>query len=130
MRLIDLSQPVYHDAPNCPAHPPVVSEILADHPQVGWRVERITMATHTGSHLDAPLHKIAGGRSIDAMPLESFVGDAYIVDLRDSKPDRPITPVDLRQRLPAADKLRDRIVLLATGFGDRRAKTDEWLNHP
>ena len=132
MRLIDLSQPVYHDAPNCPAHPPVKSEILADHPQVGWRVELITMATHTGSHVDAPLHKLAGGRSIDAFPLESFVGDAYLVDLRDvSAPDRPVTRMDLQSRLPGNTALlRDRIVLLATGFGDRRAKSDEWLHHP
>ena len=33
MKLIDLSQPLYDGAPNCPAHPPVKSEIIADHPQ-------------------------------------------------------------------------------------------------
>ena len=37
MRLIDLSQPVFHDSPNCPAHPPVTSEVLKDHPDGGWR---------------------------------------------------------------------------------------------
>ena len=31
MKLIDLSQPIYDGAPNCPAHPPVKSEIIADH---------------------------------------------------------------------------------------------------
>src|SRR5882672_1046380 len=33
MRLLDLSQPLYDGAPNCPAHPPVKCEIIADHPK-------------------------------------------------------------------------------------------------
>ena len=68
---LDLSQPLYHDAPNCPVHPPVVFKTICDHAGTGWRMEEIAMATHTGSHLDAPLHKIAGGASIEfwALPL-------------------------------------------------------------
>ena len=31
---------------------------------------------------DAPLHKIAGGKSISDLPLETFVGPARIVDVR------------------------------------------------
>ncbi len=29
-----------------------------------------------------PLHKIKGGKAIDEFPLETFVGAAWIVDLR------------------------------------------------
>ncbi len=89
MRLIDLSQPLYDNAPNCPVHPPVSFRRTADHPADGWRMEEIAMATHTGSHLDAPLHKIAGGKSIDALPLETFVGPARIADLRGLTAVRP-----------------------------------------
>ena len=127
MRLIDLSQPLFDQAPNCPVHPPVSFRRTADHPQDGWRMEEIAMATHTGSHLDAPLHKIAGGKSITDLPLETFTGPARIADLRGLAPDAPITPALLAPRLPglaAGD-----IVLLATGWGDRRAKTPEWLQH-
>lgn len=125
MKFIDLSQPVYDGSPNCPVHPPVRSEILRDHPTHGWRVEVLTLSNHTGSHVDAPLHKIAGGASLDEIPLESFAGPAYIADLRGIKPSEAITPARLKERLP--ESLRDRIVLLATGWGDRRAKSDEWL---
>ena len=86
------------------------------------------MATHTGSHLDAPLHKIAGGKSISDLPLETFVGPARIVDLRGIAADTPITSAMLAPKLPGL--ARGDIVLLATGFGDKRAKTDEWLHHP
>ncbi|MDB5308514.1 MAG: Metal-dependent hydrolase [Gemmataceae bacterium] len=127
MRLIDLSQPVYHDSPNCPAHPPVKSELIADHPQQGWRVELLTLASHTGSHVDAPLHKIAGGASLDDIPLDRWCGPAVVADFRGVAADTHLTAASLAAKLPG--DLADAIVLLATGWGDRRAKTDEWLRH-
>ena len=128
MKLIDLSQPLYHNAPNCPAHPPVKSEIIADHPQHGWRVELLTLASHTGSHVDAPYHKLAHGANLDQIPLERFTGSAVIADFRGAEPDQPLTSSLLKLKLPMP--LDDRIVLLATGWGHKRAKTDEWLHHP
>ncbi len=127
MRLLDLSQPLFDAAPNCPVHPPVSFRRTADHPRDGWRMEEIAMATHTGSHLDAPLHKIAGGASISDLPLETFVGPARIADLRGLAPGAPITPELLAPRL--AGLMAGDIVLLATGWGERRAKTEEWLRH-
>ncbi len=127
MRLIDLSQPVYDGSPNCPAHPPVRSEIIKDHPQTGWRVELLTIASHTGSHVDAPLHKIAGGKSLDDIPLESWCGQAYIADVRGIAAGSHITAEMLKARLPQS--LVDQIVLLCTGWGDKRAKTEEWLRN-
>ncbi len=126
MRLIDLSQPLYANAPNCPAHPPVKSQIIANHEQHGWRVELLTLASHTGSHVDAPLHKLANKPSLDDIPLESWVGPAHIADLRGIAPNAPITAALLQSKLPA--NLVDKIILLATGWGDKRAKTDEWLH--
>ncbi|MCE9561058.1 MAG: cyclase family protein [Planctomycetes bacterium] len=125
MRLIDLSQPVFHNSPNCPAHPPVQVEILKDHPDSGWRVEVLTIASHTGSHVDAPLHKIAGGANLDDIPLESWCGPAFIADFRGIAESTLITAEMLRSKLPA--ELTDSIVLLCTGWGQKRAKTDEWL---
>jgi arylformamidase len=127
VRLIDLSQPLFDNAPNCPVHPPVSFKRTADHPADGWRMEEIAMATHTGSHLDAPLHKIAGGKSISDLPLETFVGRAWIADLRGLAADAPISAALLAPGM-AGLKAGD-IVLLATGWGDRRAKSEEWLRH-
>lgn len=126
MRLLDLSQPLFDGAPNCPVHPPVSFRRTADHAAGGWRMEEIAMATHTGSHLDAPLHKIAGGKSISELPLETFAGPAHLADVRARvAADTPIGPELLSRTLPK--KITGDIVLLATGWGDRRAKSDEWL---
>lgn len=128
MRLIDLSQPVYADCPICPVHPPVRSEIIVDHEKSGWRVESLTLTAHTGSHLDAPLHKFAGAKSIDELPLDRFTGLAVMADMRDCRPDQPFTSSMLGRKLRV--ELEDRIVIIATGWGQKRAKTDEWLKYP
>lgn len=127
MRIIDLSQPIHDGCPNCPVHPPVSVELIASHskdgPQ-GWHMERIHLASHTGSHLDAPLHKIQGGKSIDQYPLESFAGPAYIVDLLGIAPKTALTAELLAEKLP--HKLAGHIVLLATGWGLRRMANNLW----
>src|SRR5579859_7347023 len=125
-RLLDLSQPIFDGGPNCPAHPPVRSEVTSDHTRADWHWETLTLASHTGSHLDAPLHKIAGGTSIDQLPLEAFVGPAYVADLRPLQERALITPELLARALP--ERLpEDSIVLMATGWGDIRERTDQWL---
>ncbi len=126
LRLIDLSQPIFDSGPNCPGHPSLRSEVTIDHTTGAWHMEMLTLASHTGSHLDAPLHKIAGGAAIDALPLEGFVGPAYIADLRPLEPQARITPDLLAQALPA-DLPPDSIVLMATGWGDIRERSERWL---
>lgn len=127
MKLIDLSQPIEDAGPNCPVHPPISVRRIADHPQDGWRMELLTVASHTGSHIDAPLHKLAGGRAIDQFPLNIFTGPSIAVDLRSLGADAAITARHLEQRIDG--DIEDCIVLLATGWGERRAKSDEWHRH-
>src|SRR6185436_20073455 len=112
---------VYHDCPNCPAHPRVQVEMLATHDSDGWLCEKFTMSNHTGSHVDAPLHRLAGAPSLDDIPLESWVGPAYLAHLRDSAPDQAIGAELLASRLP--QDLKDRIVLMATGWGEKRERS-------
>lgn len=50
------------------------------------------MNVHTGTHIDAPLHFISSGKSIDQVNLEVFVGSAYVAYLPRAK---DITAKDL-----------------------------------
>lgn len=43
-------------------------------------VSAISLSTHTGSHVDAPFHFFAAGRTVDQLPLEPFIGPALLVD--------------------------------------------------
>jgi len=127
MKIFDLSQPLFDQAPNCPVHPPVSLPVVADHPADGWRMEEFHMASHTGTHLDAPLHKLAGGASIDSFPLESFVGEPVVFDFHGVPADHPLQPEDFQN---SPHDLKGKIILLRTGWGDKREKSDEWLFHP
>jgi arylformamidase len=42
----------------------------------------LTIDVHSGAHVDAPLHMTPGGDPVGAFPLETFVGVAYIADMR------------------------------------------------
>lgn len=49
-----------------------------------YRIEDLSHATHTGTHLDAPSHFIEeGARSIDELDATEFVWPAYVIDVRD-----------------------------------------------
>jgi arylformamidase len=42
---------------------------------------RLVMGTHTGTHVDAPLHFFDGRPGVDQMPLDLLVGRARVIDL-------------------------------------------------
>jgi arylformamidase len=43
-----------------------------------------SLGAHSGTHIDAPMHFVAGGASIDRMPLEPLIGPARVIDIADS----------------------------------------------
>lgn len=43
-------------------------------------VSKMTLGSHTGTHIDAPLHCIANGASIDELPLSAFLGSCKVFD--------------------------------------------------
>lgn len=128
-RIIDISQSFAEDGFNNPAFDEGRVEVCMRHEDVGWHAEKIITATHCGTHIDAPLHKIKGGTSIDKYPLERFFGEAVVIDLYDKTPDEEITYDD-------AYKYDNLIspginVLLCTGWGEKKteAAKDEYLYH-
>lgn len=56
-------------------------------------VSTLDMSAHTGTHIDAPLHYLRAGKSLDALPLDAAIGRARVIALDD--------PVSI-----AADELR------------------------
>ncbi len=44
----------------------------------------LTMGAHSGTHVDAPMHFISDGASVDQVPLTALVGSARVIDIADS----------------------------------------------
>ncbi len=95
--------------------------------------ETVTLTTHTGTHMDAPLHygPLSGGRpakSIDQVPLEWCYGPGVRLDVRHVPPGEAIGAGQVAEALDAAghDLRPGDIVLLWTG-ADRLWGTPEYL---
>ena len=62
---------------------------------------KLTLATHIGTHVDAPYHFHPDGTTVDNMPLERYMGPALLLDLRQSAQSKtPISVADLEQAGP------------------------------
>jgi arylformamidase len=42
-----------------------------------------SLGAHSGTHIDAPMHFVPGGASIDRVPLEPLIGPARVIDIPD-----------------------------------------------
>lgn len=78
--MIDLSHPIAAGMPVYPgAKPPTLTTIstVATH---GCKEKRISINSHTGTHIDAPAHMLVDGKNLDGMSIEQFIGPACVID--------------------------------------------------
>ena len=81
MKIIDLSHRI---EPGIPVYPGTESPVFAqpfDLDKDGFAETRISMLSHTGTHMDAPGHILAGGITLDRMPVSSFYGEEICIDM-------------------------------------------------
>jgi arylformamidase len=57
-----------------------------------YNVSNITLGSHTGTHVDSPLHYFLNKTGIDELPLQGLVGPARVIDI--SGLNRPIEAHD------------------------------------
>lgn len=82
MQIIDLSVPLRNDMPFFPGDPAPQFTRLEDHARGdAWTTTHVSFCAHLGTHVDAPLHRVRGGNSVDCLDLQTLVGRAYVVDL-------------------------------------------------
>lgn len=81
MKIIDLSQAHQNNMTQFPGTPLVNISQICQIEDCGFRVTDFHGIVHTGTHCDAPAHFVNGGKTIDQMSLDHFVGEAIIVDV-------------------------------------------------
>ena len=52
----------------------------------GYAMSEYRLLNHIGTHVDAPCHQIAGGDTLDDLPLERLVTDAMTIDVSHRNP--------------------------------------------
>jgi arylformamidase len=86
MKIYDISIPLSGSLPIYPGDPPVIVEpALAIGKGDGVNVSRISMSTHSGTHIDAPLHVDDRGVSVDHLSLSLLNGRALVAEVGGTK---------------------------------------------
>ena len=80
MKIYDISQEVF----GCAVYPgdpkPEKKTMMQISEGAVCNLSAFSMCAHNGTHVDAPLHFIDGGKSIDRVALDRFVGYAYVAE--------------------------------------------------
>lgn len=83
---LDISVELGSDLPTWPGSPGV-SVVLRESIKAGAaaNVTQLSMDVHSGTHIDAPLHFVEGGESVEEIGLGPLIGPALVVDLGPAK---------------------------------------------
>lgn len=123
--IYDLSQPIFNNVPQWPQFHPTSLTVPHLTATESANVERLELMTHTGTHIDAPFHFFPEAEGVDALPLSHFHGPCVALDLRHKEASSGIGVADVK---PHAEKIcTGYIVLLKTGWAEKRALTKEFL---
>lgn len=85
-RIHDISVPISNRMIVFPGDPsPSIKPVLQIEKGDAANVSELCMGTHTGTHVDPPVHFVEGGRSIDEVPLDHLAGRCQVVDTGDAR---------------------------------------------
>jgi len=80
----DISVSISPDLVVWPGDPPVKIEMVNDmHLGHEANLSRLDISAHTGTHMDAPLHFVKDGLSLDKMHLDAGIGPARVIAIQD-----------------------------------------------
>jgi arylformamidase len=83
---IDISLPLHDGMVHWPGDAPFERrKTLALADGDACNLSEIRCSAHTGTHMDAPLHFIEQGATIDSLPLDATVGPARVIEIRDPR---------------------------------------------
>ncbi|MBQ6702886.1 MAG: cyclase family protein [Clostridia bacterium] len=128
MKVIDLTHTIRSDMPVYPGTEQPVLAIANAYEKDGFKETRMTMCSHTGTHIDAPAHIFADKKPLDSFLADSFVGRAIVIDCRDI-PDGGTVNMD---RLKKYGEQLENVDFLLFNFGwDKKWGRNEYFgNYP
>ncbi|MBQ3078642.1 MAG: cyclase family protein [Clostridia bacterium] len=124
MRVIDLTHTICEDMPVYPGTEKPKLLPANSYEKDGFKETRISMFSHTGTHVDPPAHLYGDGKTLDSFPAEQFVGKALVIDVRSVKTGEEITMEHIKRY---GDKAKEADFLLFCLGWDALWGTDEYF---
>ncbi len=86
MNWIDISVPLQNSIVHWPSDPPFERTQVEDISKGdSANLSKLNMGSHSGTHVDAPRHFIQDGVDISQMPLDTMIGPARVIEIRDNR---------------------------------------------
>lgn len=121
MKIIDLSQPINEETPVFPGGPPVELKRNTTIQKDGYEDHLLKIETHIGTHIDAPSHMIANGKSLGEVSIEQFAGGGVYIDVKNEFDLNTVEGINIKQ---------DSIVLFHTGMSNTWGKSEYFTTNP
>ena len=99
--MIDLSHDISNDMQTFPRHWHIKTKIsqLGSINKEHRETKKIEMSSHAGTHVDAPLHFIKKGKTIDQIDINLFYGKATLLDFSKLKFFHQITLKEIKKKI-------------------------------
>jgi arylformamidase len=96
---IDVTVPLRHNMPTWPGDPACLihQSVRMDQGAV-CNLTHLNLSAHTATHMDAPRHFIADGKTMENLPLDAVIGPCRVLDL--TQVTDQITAADLEPHAP------------------------------
>ena len=124
MTVIDLTQTINENMSVYPGMEKPRIDTVSTYETDLFKESKITMYTHTGTHIDPPAHVFPEGKTLDRFPPDQFIGRALVIDCRDLKDGDAITMEHIRRYGKKA--LQADFLLFNTGW-DKYWGTDTYF---
>ncbi len=107
-KLIDLTMMIEEGMQTFCAHwhPFVEITQMGRHGIENRETRKIILGTHTGTHVDAPLHFVETGETVENIPLDCLVGPATVLDFSHAADFQEISVSDLEETIGSNPKER------------------------
>jgi kynurenine formamidase len=127
-KVVDLTQVYGPTAPHLPFDAPIRHCPAGDRDRDGFLDFRVDMQEHSGTHIDAPLHFLDEGLSIEQIPAERLAGPLCVIDISaraERNPDAALETADLAAWERAHGPVPSgAIVAMCSGWGRRYREGD------
>jgi len=116
MQYLDVTRKISGELPVYPGDPPCC---ITEHDDGVCRVTEIHMASHTGTHIDAPAHYLRTGATVDQISIHDLTGPVQVMDCREAGSE--INAAFLRTQGLSCDR-----IFLRTAFSEESVFRDDF----
>ena len=129
VKIIDLTQTIRQEMHTFDAHVKPLTIPWTKMDTHGYESELIFMSTHTGTHMDAPYHFDLAGKSIDNIPVDTFVADATLLNIKKGAKGY-VTKYDIMSCEKRVRISSGNAVIISTGWEAHWEKNDYLSSNP